>query len=172
MLAGVMALCSGAAMADIWDFSYTSSKFQATGTLQSAVIGGQTFATSGSGTLTYLGTTETLTLIPNSVVPGMDTIHGYPNSGGGDMNFTDLLISGTTDSDGLGFTVTGAVTGGFNPWNNQAAFFGNGGVDEDGGGTFTATDVGAFSSTPEPISVFLLGTVLAGICGLRVFKKA
>jgi len=171
VLAAVLLSFSGVVMADTWTFTYSSSTFQASGTLQAAAFGGLTIATSGTGTLAYGGNTGTLTLIGNpcydpaatflgagsfgcSGAP-VFTVHGYPNSGGGDMIVDNVLIPGTpgTDVFGLAFIVTGDITGGFNPWNNQAAFFGNGGTITDNGGVLS-------SQVPEPSAILLFGTLL------------
>ena len=90
----------------------------------------------------------------------MATIHGFPNSGGGDLIYTDIITGRTTDGDGLAFKVTGGITGGFNPWNN-AAFFGDGSVTEDGR-LFAA-------NVPEPEAAFALVSALG--CALAVIRR-
>ena len=91
------------------------------------------------------------------------TMHPYPNSGGADMIASDLLFAGSpaTDGNGLAFMFTSGITGGFNPWNNQSAFFGDGGVLTDGNVTESATEISSVS-TPEPAGILLLGTMLFG----------
>lgn len=175
------------ASADVdYSWSYSGSDFTASGTLQTQVFGGVTIATSGTGTLTYGANTASLTLIPNpcyptphaATYPGagsfgcsgapVATIHGFPDSGGGDLIFTDVITGGSTDGDGLAFTVTGSIVGGFNPWNNQAALFGTGA----GGGV--AVDNGAFTAvaeTPEPEATSALATMLLGLCGFAAIVR-
>ena len=186
LIAGTVLILPSIALADVsYNWTYSGSDFTASGTLQTQVFGGLNIATSGTGTLTYGANTGTLTLVPNPCYPTPQTvtypgagsfgcsgapeatIHGFPNSGGGDLIFTNLIAGGSTDSDGLAFTATGGIAGGFNPWNNQAALFGTGaggGIVVDNG-TFTAV------AAREPDAACLLVTMLGGLGGVAAMIR-
>jgi hypothetical protein len=161
-------------MADtIYDWSWTSSSFNASGTLD--VVGG--YAISGSGAIgatSLIDPGQSLVLIPASS-PGAEVTGifagGLNLSGDNAVNATAPLLS----NSGLVFSV-GTYTGtrsndGFNPWANSATDYEAAGGNTGGGPSFF-DEHGTFSlnaaPVPLPAAVWLL---LSSLGGLGVFAR-
>jgi len=161
-------------MADtIYDWSWTSSSFNASGTLD--VVGG--YAISGSGAIgatSLIDPGQSLVLIPASS-PGAQVTGlfagGLNLNGDNAVNSTAPLLSST----GLVFSV-GTYTGtrsndGFNPWANSATDYEAAGGNTGGGPGFFdehGTFVLNVAPVPLPAAAWLL---LSSLGGLAVFAR-
>jgi hypothetical protein len=171
------------ALAQMYDFTYTGSYFQATGTLD--LVSG--LAVSGSGTLTYDNgtvTTTPITLFPlNPAMEGNISGDGI-RSNGTDLNGLDNLVfpgsNPLLDGAGLifwmGSTAPAAAladTGTHPNFGTVDAYniYSSGSYASIGvlGGPYTI-DSGSFTLTSVPdggTTLALLGLAVAGLAGLR-----
>jgi hypothetical protein len=179
-LAMVFAFCAPRAFADTFTYAYSDSTgVSATGTLTgNLVASGEYLITSGTIDLTGAPACNNCGAL-NGPLDGTGTISSPPPQpfqvGGGTqlIDLDNLLFPGADPqldtngglafqmSDGLGIGIGG--NGPDNYW-----IFGGNWTLNDNSGSFSATEV---TATPEPSSLFLLGTGLLGMAGL-LFRKA
>ncbi|HEY1901986.1 MAG TPA: PEP-CTERM sorting domain-containing protein [Terracidiphilus sp.] len=171
-------------------FSFTEGAVTATGTLTLDVTAipagsyssGDGTNIVGSGAYAITGGTITLTgggITGSGVVEADPSGAGYlytfqdpPNSGGANLEIDNLFYEGGNpqlDGNGFAFELTntgipGGIWGGIwgNSPGNYGLFEGNYNIYDAGGGNFI---------TPEPGSLFLLGTGLLGLAAL-LFRKS
>ena len=177
LLCVVLAVSCGAAMADNFTFTYTSSIFNLTnGTLTATSNGDGSFtATAGSATFSYVSAPADTTTLQLLVPPNL----GGVRLNAGDVVTTDNLIFPSNPSyfldyvGGIAFTVTGGqfsslggayVSSNTNPPSNNYYGF------ADVGGKYIASGDGVFTLSNVPdggMTLMLLGGVLVGLETLR-----
>jgi|SRR5579863_2077600 len=174
LLAITALVVAPSALADTFDFSFTQGPITAQGTLtydsSAPITTAEFLATSGTITVFNNGVeAATGSLVPNPNSPSTDSVRV---AGGTDLIYDDLVFLNADpiiDNEGLLFQFDGfSKDFDLNIWSNgpdsYTLFEGNyliGGAN-DPSGDFV---------TPEPNSLFLLGTGLLGLA-LIAFRKA
>jgi hypothetical protein len=183
IMAGALGLAVQA-HASLFDITFSGGGISASGEIdQGTSLGGGLYqATSGSFTISLLGSTDVFQLDPVPAGSQYFTVHGVPDTGGADLYGDNILGLNYISGNGLMFTFPGVgVNGGSIPTQDVINLWGNGGGSYTlayGGPDFSpglhmVTAEGTVTAVPEPTTLISGALLLLpfGASTLRILRK-